>query len=131
MPDFDDEDFFLDDDDLAADYQLTILDEAKLKVIDFILESASELKNNINYTEKQNFSANLSSIARRVSMLIDLENAESIEDEDKLSEKIDEIMRSCTEITYSNMDNVIPDISGSVDIEDNSSSDDDDNSLDF
>lgn len=130
MPDMDD--FFINDDELAADHQLTLLDEAKIKCLERIIAIANECKLNLELSEKGNFSNNLGIVSSQVSILIDLQAAdeENLSDEE-MEEVIDRAFKSTTEITFANLNEIIPEENDSVNVEDSSDEDDNSNGTDF
>ena len=130
MPDMDD--FFINDDELAADHQLTLLDEAKIKCLDRIIAITNECKLNLELSERGNFSNNLGILSSQISILIDLQAAdeENLSDEE-MEEIIDRAFKSTTEITFANLNEIIPDDDDSVGIEDNSDKDDNSDGTDF
>jgi len=105
MPDMDD--FFINDDELAADHQLTLLDEAKIKVLDYIIKLAQEMKSNLEFSEIGNYEANFSSVSSQFGILSDLSVDTSGMSDDDMEEIIENAFKKSTEITYSNMGNLL------------------------
>lgn len=108
MPDMDD--FFINDDELAADHQLTLLDEAKIRVLNRIEELTKECKVNLELSEFGDYENNMHIISSQVSILIELQavDTENMSDED-MEEVIDRAFKSTTEITFANLNEIIPD----------------------
>lgn len=125
MPDMDD--FFINDDELAADHQLTLIDEAKIRVLNRIEELTKECKVNLELSEFGNYENNMQIISSQVSILIDLQavDTENMSDEE-MEEVIDRAFKSTTEITFANLNEILPDeeeessqLSGDTDGDDN------------
>lgn len=130
-----DDEFFINDDDLAADNQLSIVDDAKLKVLEYIIKVATEAKDNIKFNESTDASSNISLLSKQMSALISLDSEELEElSDEELYERVEAILRSTTELTLSNIDDVLPkqeddfDDSGSTNM---NADDDDDSGIDF
>ena len=131
-----DDEFFLNDDELAADNQLSIVDDAKLKVLNYIIKVATEAKDNIKFNETTDASSNISLLSKQMSALISLDSEELEElSDEELYERVEAILRSTTELTLSNIDDVLPkqeddfDDSGSTNM--NADDTDDDSGIDF
>lgn len=111
-----DDDFFLDDGELGDESQLSIVDEAKLKILETIESKIKEAKDNINFFERSEFQTNFSIISRYVGAIIDIErleeNDENLSDEE-IIERIEEIELTAKELSfndlkeYNNKDNKI------------------------
>ena len=130
-----DDEFFVNDDELAADNQPTTVDSAKDKVLDYIIEVAKKIKDNIKFNETTDASSNISLLSKQVDALISLDSKEleGLSDEE-LYERVEKIQRSTTELTLSNIDDVLPkqeedfDDSGATNM---NGDDDDDSGIDF
>lgn len=104
IPEFDNEyDFF--EDDMEADIKLSLFDEERIKILNSIIKTAEEVKDNIKMKllgeEKKNFMI----ISRYVSAMCDLntvENSEEISDEEA-REIISQIEGSVREISFSEL----------------------------
>lgn len=106
--DYDDE-FFINDDELAQDHQLTLLDEAKMKVLKYIEDLVPEMKSNLEFSELGNYQSNLQILSSQISILIELESADENLSEEEMEELIDATFKKTTELTYANLDDIIPD----------------------
>lgn len=103
-----DDDFFLSDDDLGKDNQLSIVDDAKIKVLEEIKKSAHDIIENIKFNEKSDSVANLRILSGLVSSLTDLfgVNSDNLADEE-VQDLIDNVLKATTELTFSNIDEII------------------------
>lgn len=106
---YSDEEFFINDDELAADHQLTLLDEAKVNVLNYINTLSGELKSNLEYSEIGNYQANLEILSAQVGILIELESVDdSNMSEEEMQDIIERAMNKSTEITYANFNDILP-----------------------
>ena len=103
----DDEDFEFSDDDFAKDNQLTIIDDARRKILDNIEKGAAEAKLNLKYNEVANFQANLNIITRNMTALVSLDDIDENLPEEEIQEKIDDIIKMTTELTFTNIDSIL------------------------
>jgi hypothetical protein len=119
-----DDEMYLNDDDLAKDNQLTIVDEALKQVLDSVIETAKKAKDCIDFNETTDASSNIAILAKYTDALLSLDSKEMDElSDEEQSERVDKILRSTTELTLSNIDDVIPDQEEDLDDDgDNSSS---------
>lgn len=124
-----DDDFFLNDDDLAADNQLSIVDEAKIKLAKEIEKVAKDLEENINYNEKSDSENNLRILSNHLTALISMFEIDTFNlSDEEIQERIDEVIKQTTQLTFANIDDVIPEMEESTDTE---VSDDNDDNLDW
>lgn len=124
-----DDDFFLNDDDLAADNQLSIVDEAKIKLAKEIEKVAKDLEENINYNEKSDSENNLRILSNHLTALISMFEIDTFNlSDEEVQERIDEVIKQTTQLTFANIDDVIPEMEESTDTE---ISDDNDDNLDW
>lgn len=107
---FEDDDFFINDDELAEDNQETIIDISKTKLLDSLIKSANDMKGNLKFNEQSEAGSNLRMITSYVDSLLKLEqlDAEQFSDEE-IEEEIDKILKSTTELTFGNINEVLPD----------------------
>ena len=103
----DDEDFEFSDDDFAKDNQLTIIDEARKKVLDNIEKGAREAKLNLKFNETTDFRSNLNIITQNMSALVSLDDIDENLPEEEVQERIDKIIKMTTELTFANIDDVL------------------------
>lgn len=124
-----DDDFFLNDDDLAADNQLSIVDEAKIKLAKEIEKVAKDLEENINYNEKSDSENNLKILSNHLTALISMFEIDTFNlSDEEIQERIDEVIKQTTQLTFANIDDVIPEMEESTDTQ---VSDDNDDNLDW
>ena len=123
---FHDDDFFLDDEELAEDNRLTISDSARMDLLNSIIKSAQDMKDNLKFNEQSDAEHNLEMITNYVDCLIKVSQVD-LEDlsEEEAEELIDKILRSTTELTFNNIDEVLPDEEPEAEMDDNSSDDGD------
>lgn len=100
-----DDDFFLDDDELSGESQLSMADEQKIKVLETIKTKIDETIANLKYSEKEEFKTNFSIIARYVSTIIDIEAMEQDENisEEELLEAIEHIEITVKELSFQDL----------------------------
>lgn len=124
-----DDDFFLNDDDLAADNQLSIVDEAKIKLAKEIEKVAKDLEENIKYNEKSDSENNLKILSNHLTALISMFEIDTFNlSDEEIQERIDEVIKQTTQLTFANIDDVIPEMEESTDTQ---VSDDNDDNLDW
>lgn len=123
---FDDDDFFLDDEELAEDNRLTISDSARMDLLNSIIKSAQDMKDNLKFNEQSDAEHNLEMITNYVDCLIKVSQVD-LEDlsEEEAEELIDKILRSTTELTFNNIDEVLPDEEPEAEMNDDNSDDGD------
>jgi len=137
MKNFEDDEFYLDDNELAQENSLSQVGLAKTQVLNCLEKAVKELKDNIKFNEKQEQEANLQLISNYTSALISLvevENDPSTSDEE-VAEYIKQILSQTTELSFSNMNEVLsnhPGVeteeSGTTNIDNDAA---DDSALDF
>ena len=104
----DDDNFFLNDDELGEDNALSIVDEAKLKAVSMIQKIANDLEGNIKYNESTDAQSNTELLLHHVNALLELQTLENQNvSNEELAEKIDEIFKSTTQLTYQNIKTVL------------------------
>lgn len=123
---FEDDDFFLDDEELAEDNRLTISDSARMDLLNSIIKSAQDMKDNLKFNEQSDAEHNLEMITNYVDCLIKVSQVD-LEDlsEEEAEELIDKILRSTTELTFNNIDEVLPDEEPEAEMNDDNSDDGD------
>lgn len=110
---FDADDFFINDDECQ---QKTPLDEAKIKLLNYLKKIADEIIGNIEYEEVGDCIANYSILLKNVNLLTELMELNEDEYSDsEISEIIDKILVSSTEINYENMNSILKSLSESDD----------------
>lgn len=103
----DDEEFEFSDEEFAKDNQLTIIDEARKKLLDNIEKTAKEAKTNLKYNEASDFASNLNIISQNMSALISLDDIDENLPDEEVQERIDKIIKMTTELTFANIDDVL------------------------
>lgn len=92
---YDDDDFYLDDADLADDTELSVVDDAKLKLLNKIENIVTELKDSVKFQETGEYNKKSETLERHISLLKELSYIEDPEtdtiDNDKLKEILDSI----------------------------------------
>lgn len=123
---FDDDEYFLDDEELAEDNRLTISDSARMDLLNSIIKSAQDMKDNLKFNEQSDAEHNLEMITNYVDCLIKVSQVD-LEDlsEEEAEELIDKILRSTTELTFNNIDEVLPDVEPEAEMNDDNSDDGD------
>lgn len=102
-----DDDFFLNDDELAADNQPSIVQLAEDKVLSAMLETIKDMKNSIKLNESSECHKDIEKINNYSAILaaLDAISDANLSDEE-IEEKVNEALKTSTEITFSNMDNI-------------------------
>ena len=106
---FNDDDFFLSDDELAEDNQLSIVDSARLDLLESIKTAVDNMIGNIKFNEQSDANNNCRIIAGYLDHLIVLGQIDTMGlSDEEVFEKIEEVMKSTTELTFKNIDDVLP-----------------------
>lgn len=123
---FEDDEYFLDDEELAEDNRLTISDSARMDLLNSIIKAAQDMKDNLKFNEQSDAEHNLEMITNYVDCLIKVSQVD-LEDlsEEEAEELIDKILRSTTELTFNNIDEVLPDEEPEAEMNDDNSDDGD------
>ena len=102
---FGDEEFELNEDDLAAESQMSIADEEKVKVLENIKKKVEQAMDNLKYSEKEEFKTNFAIISRYVSVIIDIEAMEENPEvtEEQLLEAIEAIEITVKELSFQDL----------------------------
>lgn len=126
-----DEDFFIDNDDLTSDEQLDIIEATMLKLAETLEATSKELCLNLKLKEGSDAEASLSIISGIVSKLVNLQgiNTDDLSDEE-VEEVVEEALKCTTELTFNNINNVLSEDTP-TDIKTTEVDNDDDSSLDF
>lgn len=108
MPLFEDDDFFLDEDELDSENQLTVIEKAEDDILSHLEELVKNLKTNLKFKEITDFDNNLRTVIREVDILIKLATAdkEGLSDEEQL-DIIKEAQKISTELTFDNIDDFV------------------------
>ena len=122
------DDFFLDDDDLAQDNQLTVIDNTRIRILDDIIDIAKKIKENINFNEETDARANIQILSRNLDWLLELTNVDiNGRSDEELQEIVENVLSATTELTLENMNALLPDDEDGETVE----TMDDDNGIDF
>lgn len=130
---FEDDDFFLDGDELDMENNLTVIDNAKKEVLEHIEKLSNEMKMNLKFGEIVDYNNNLMAISRELDILIKLSSVEdqNLTDEEQL-DIIKQAQRMTTELTFKNIDDFIEkDENNNEDVSSNNSDDDAGDGTDF
>jgi hypothetical protein len=100
-----DDEFFINDDELNAEGQLSIADKEKIKVLETMNKKISEAIENLKYSEKEEFRASFAVIARYVGAILDIEGLEQNPEisEEQLLEAIEKIELSVKELSFQDL----------------------------
>ena len=106
------DDFFINDNDLASDNQPTLIDQAKMDLLNTIIEKANSMKESLILKETSEADNLLVVLSRYFDALIKLSELDITDSNEELSEEIEKIINdivvSTTKITLSNIDTVLP-----------------------
>lgn len=108
MPLFEDDDFFLNEEELDAENQLTVIEKAQQDILSHMETLVGDLKLNLKFGEHSDFGNNLVAISRELDVLIKLTTADrdNLSDEEQL-EIIKEAQKMSTELTFNNIDEFV------------------------
>lgn len=106
---FDDGDFFIDDDELAEDNQMSVVDDAIMKSLDAMEKAIADMKNNLKFNEQQDAKNNLRILTMHLDSAIKLSeiDEEGLSDEE-VYEIIEQVIKQTTQLTFSNMNDLLP-----------------------
>lgn len=106
---FDDDEFFVNDDELAEDNQPTLVDSAILDLLKSIKECVTKMEEHIRFNEHSELTAQSAIVAGYVDSLLKLNSIDvSGLSEEEVYEEIDNVLKSTTELTFSNMNDILP-----------------------
>jgi hypothetical protein len=106
---FEDGDFYIDDDELAEDNQMSLVDDAILKAVTSMEKALNDLKNNLKFNEQNDARHNLRILSMHLDSAIQLSRIEEDElSEEEVYEAIENVIKQTTELTFSNMDELLP-----------------------
>lgn len=101
-------DFFLDGDGLENDVQLSIVDNAKKQVLEALEKITHESLTDLKVNDRSSVSAKIELISSYTSLLIRLDGIDEANTPiNEQQEIIEEVLKQTTEITLSNMDEVL------------------------
>ena len=104
---FDDE-FFLDDDELNEDVQLTIVDSARENLLKLIRDTSESALDSIKYNELSEVEAKVRIISNYLDKLLKLsQDAIQKLSDDEITELIEEVLKESTELTFENINDVL------------------------
>jgi hypothetical protein len=99
------DDFELNDDELAAENQMSAADEQKVKILKVMKKKIEEAIENLNFSEKEEYKANFAVISRYVGAIIEIEQMEADPEisEDDLLEAIEKIEITVKELSFQDL----------------------------
>lgn len=107
---FNEDDFFLDDDELAEDNQLSLVDSARLNLLESIKKSCEDMIENLKFNEQSEAFNNTRIIAGYVDSLINLGSIEINNlSEEEIYDEIEKVMTATTTLTFGNINEILPD----------------------
>lgn len=100
-----DDEFFMDDNELNAETQISMADQQKIKVLENMKKKIDEAISNLTYSEKEEYSANFAIISRYVGAVIDIEGMEDDPEisEEQLLEEIEKIEITVKELSFQDL----------------------------
>lgn len=107
---FNDDDFFLDDDEFAEDNQVSLVDSAKIRLLNSIKETCDNMLDSIKFNEPSEVESHTRILAGYVDHIITLSsiNVNGLSEEE-IYEEIDKVMTSTTTLTFGNINEILPD----------------------
>lgn len=107
---FNEDDFFLDDDELAEDNQLSLVDSARLNLLESIKKSCEDMIENLKFNEQSEAFNNTRIISGYVDSLINLGSIEVNNlSEEEIYDEIEKVMTATTTLTFGNINEILPD----------------------
>ena len=105
---FDENDFFLNDDELAQDNQLDVVSSESIKLLELIKKTSDAAIENFKFGEKSDAKNAITLISSYLTSLIDFVNAdaEGLSDEE-ICAKAEEVSKMTTELTLNNIDAIL------------------------
>lgn len=102
---FGDDEFFLDDNELSGESQMSVADEEKVKILNNIKAKIDEAIKNLNYAEKDEFKTNFSIVSRYITTIIDIQAMEENPEisEEELLEAIENIELTVKELSFNDL----------------------------
>jgi len=102
------DEFFMNEEELFAETQQTIIDTELDKVLEAMEKKIAEARENLGYAEKGEFQQNVQMISRYVTAIIEIEQLEKLlEDgetsEDEVLDRIQKINLSVKELTFTDL----------------------------
>ena len=100
-----DDEFFLDGEELNNEHQLSITDTTKIKLLETIVKKASEAIDNIKHFETSEYKANLSNVNRYVGAIIEVEQLAQNQEvsEEELVEMLEKIELTAKELSFTDL----------------------------
>ena len=107
---FEDDGFYLDDDELGEDNQMTLVEEAVFKTVEAMEKTLKEFKDNLRFREIQDQESQVRILSSHLDSILKLRNIDTSElSEEEIFEEIENVYKRTTELTFSNIDNLLPD----------------------
>lgn len=107
-----DDDFYMDDDELAEQNALGVVSTAKLSIVENIKNLAEEMEMNLKLNESTDYENNSSMLTEKVDILLKLDELSKQQldlSDEEVQNLINEIMKSTTQLTFGNMDKYLKD----------------------
>ena len=106
---FDDGDFFIDDNELAEDNQMSMVDDAIMKSLNAMEKAIADMKQNLQFNEASDARHNLRIISMHLDSAIRLSDIDSEGlSEEEVFEEIEKVIKQTTQLTFSNMNDILP-----------------------
>lgn len=106
---FDNDDFFIDDNELAEDNQMSLVDDAICKSIDAMEKVIKDLRSNLIFNEQKDARNNLRLLSMHLDAAIQLAGIDESElSEEEVYDKIEAVIKQTTELTFTNMNDLLP-----------------------
>jgi hypothetical protein len=100
-----DDEFFLDGDELNKEGQLSMADNEKLKILETMKKKIDEAINNLKYSEKEEYRATFAVISRYVGAIVEIEQMEQDANisEEELLDAIEKIELTVKELSFQDL----------------------------
>jgi hypothetical protein len=100
-----DDEFFLDGDELNKEGQLSMADNEKLKILETMKKKIDEAINNLKYSEKEEYRATFAVISRYVGAIMEIEQMEQDANisEEELLDAIEKIELTVKELSFQDL----------------------------
>jgi hypothetical protein len=103
-----DDEFFLDGDELNKEGQLSMADNEKLKILETMKKKIDEAINNLKYSEKEEYRATFAVISRYVGAIVEIEQMEQDANisEEELLDAIEKIELTVKELSFQDLKDI-------------------------
>ena len=104
---FNDDEFFIDDDELAKDNQPNIVDEAIIKSLQTMQKITTELIDNIRFNEINDQASNLRLLSIHLDSITKLASIDTLNlSDEEISEEIEKVIKQTTLLDMKNIDKI-------------------------